>query len=180
MAYHGIKVRQRLLDNYIDKYSDRMTYQRTRTRVNLSLLSKNVMSEILGCFQFRCPVETGYGSQFGIRIKRVKTLSGKASKLIYDIIIGTEQPAKGGQIRNAPYIAIQNITDNEGWIDYAISDAKWKISKMNIGVQIYDATIISKYIRKSASNPRSKGGVSGYRVRVSFIPYEAHENNKRR
>lgn len=177
---HGAKIRQQKLDAYIERHEGRWTYQRTKTRMNLTVLSRAILSEIVGCFQYRAPVDTGYGAQVGIRIKRVTQPNGKSSRLIYDIIIGTEHPARGGQLKDAPYIAIQNVWDyHMGWINDAISDARGKMRQYDLLVQIYDPVVISKYIRKSAG-ARSKGGVSGYRVRVSFLAYDAHERNRGR
>jgi hypothetical protein len=169
MPRHGIKIREQRLENYIERHGDRMTYERTKTRMNLMLASKMVLADIIGCLQFRCPRETGYGAQFGIRLKRVSKPNGKSSKLFYDIIIGTEYTAKGGQLKNAPYIAIQNIWEHDpGWIESALSDARAKIKSTGLWVQIYDPIVIAKYNRKNGGT-KSKGGVAGYRVRVNMM-----------
>lgn len=169
MPYHGDKIRQQKLENYIAKHGDREVYERTKTRANLMVSARKIIADILECLQKECPHVTGYGAHFGIRLKRVVKPNGKASKLIYDIIIGSERTAKGGQLKDAPYIAIQNIWEYyPNWINSGIERAREKISDSGIWVQIYDPIVIAKYDRKNGGT-KSKGGVAGYRVRVNMM-----------
>ena len=164
-----IKYQERAVENYKTRHNNRELYDRVKTRQNLMLNSREILSIILKCLQEACPVETGYGQKFGIRLKRVTTPRGKSSKLFYDIIIGSELPANAGQIHNAPYIAIQNIWEyNTDWIGKALYKARNIMVANSVLVQIYNPLIISKYNRKSAG-PRDAGGVSGYKIRINMM-----------
>lgn len=153
----GIKAREHLLDNYLNRHSGREVYERVKNRQNIKTYAREVMAIILNEFYKVAPKETGYGRSVGIRYKR-------DGRNLFRIIIGSERGAVSGQVHNAPYMAIQNVLDyNQGWIQDAIHNSKNKLRNYGMHIIIDSPKIISHYSTKGGTTPPS-----GYSVKVYF------------
>lgn len=171
------KVKQDLNTNRELRYPNKEAYSNAKQKQTAENVSSDVLEDILKILKKHCPKVTGYGANHGFKIKEV-VVGKKASKYLFDIIVGSEHSAKGGQMESAPYIAIQNIWEYyTGWLESALVEARAYFRKNGMWVQIYAPAIQSKYDRKSAS-PRDVGGISGYRVRVSLLEFETVAYNK--
>ena len=183
----SIRIRQEQLEKYIEKHNGRMTYERTKTRMNISLAHRYVLAQIIGTLQMYAPRQTGYGANHGIKLKRhiANETTGRVSKYIYDIIIGSEKDARSHQLRDAPYIAWQNfphwpdarnVKIKEGgpwetWVQNAIKSLSVEFAKDKIYVQLEGPHVIANY---------KTGGHAGYLIKVSFLINEIYESKKRR
>lgn len=183
----SIRIRQEQLEKYIEKHNGRMTYARIKTRTNISLKHRYILSHIVGTLQMYAPKQTGYGANHGIKLKRhvANKVTGRISKLVYDIIIGSEKDARNHQLKDAPYIAWQNdphwpdartgkIKDggpHETWIQNAIKSMTLEFAKDGIYVQLDGPHVISHY---------KTGGHAGYLILVSFLIQDIHEKKNRR
>jgi hypothetical protein len=157
-----VKVKQDLRIQALNRNLTNEVLDQVRNKQNIESIKKEVLSEIVSVLKRHCHKTTGYGARHGIRI------SNYSKGNIYEIIVGSELPATGGQKHNAPYIAIQNIWEyHTDWINDALVEARGLMRKNHIWVQIRNPQVISKYIRKY-SKPTDAGGVSGYSIEVSF------------
>lgn len=170
------------VDRYNEKYQNRELYERTKTRQNITLNARNLISVVLACLFDCAPKVTGYGAKYGIKLKRVvkSKASGKLSKYRYHIIIGSEAGAKNHQFKDAPYIAWQNEPRYhdysggkkgkimgggyyEGWVEKGIAKANNELRKQGAFVLISGPFVVGKY---------PSGGTAGYLIEVSLLFYE--------
>ena len=166
----GVSARRKLLEEYYEKHDNRDTFERVATRTNIKSYARGIMFSIISAFFSKAPVETGYGRSAGIRYKQSSTIrDGKKKRIInhFSIVIGSEAPAKGGQIKNAPYMAIQNVLpSNEGWIEEGLYKARQRLREQNLQGYVYINPPVqkSKYVTKNGANRPS-----GYTLEVIFM-----------
>ena len=155
------KQREYLRDKYLERHNGRELYDRVKTRQNIRMVAREALNVTLECLYKRAPKETGYGRSAGIRYKQRK-------RNIFDIIIGTENSAKSGQIQGAPYMALQNVPNidtgtgrNEGWIQDGLWDARRTFKRYKVNILVGNPHILSTYITKGGTTPPS-----GYTIEI--------------
>ena len=161
----GIRAREHLLDKYLERHSGRNVYERVKTRQNIRYVSREALNVILQCLYDEAPVESGYGRSAGIRYKQNTTgVTNTRLKNLFTIIVGSDTTAKSGQTSKAPYMAIQNYSNeygNTGWIDNALINAKMQFKKDGIYVLIGNPNVISNYVTKGGTAPPA-----GYSIEI--------------
>ena len=149
------KLRRELVDDYLASHNGKALYEEVEEDTAIRGYQLEMIREILRRLYEEAPVDTGYGRVAGIRYT-------KLSDDRYRILIGSTTDAHGGQIANAPYMAIQNFFNP--WIDIALWYAHNLRRKYGLVVVIEGPYVMSHYITANgAVRP------SGYYIDIVFM-----------